>query len=129
MISVHVSHDDPSYVARVEAKRLNSWSDFFMGLNPATLAILHKRMPPWLVSWIVGVRRLSRIHNDQAFWMFDEPCTNRQARRPVGVRQDVEYARCASVIVRSLMPRFDLHTSGLYRVDIHATSLMQYMSH
>src|SRR6516164_3827841 len=76
MVAVHVGHDHPAHIERIEAQRLELGANLFFRLDPAAPATLQDGMPPGLIAGIACMRAFSGIDNDQAFWMFDQPAAN-----------------------------------------------------
>jgi len=66
MVAVHVGHDHPAHIERIEAQRLELGANLFFRLDPAAPATLQDGMPPGLIAGIVCMRAFSGIDNDQA---------------------------------------------------------------
>jgi len=70
------------------------------------------------VAGVVGVRALPRVDDDQPLGVLDRVAEDRQARRPVPVREHVCQPRRARLVEPRLdEPRLDLDLTGLDRGD------------
>jgi hypothetical protein len=122
MVTVHMSHDDPTYIERIEAQRTQSRANLLFQLYPPPFATLHEGMPPWLIAGIVCVRALPSVDDYQAFRMLDQPAADWKARTPIGVHQDIEHSRRASFISGMLMATLDLYVACLNAVQFHGSA-------
>jgi len=92
VISVHVGHDQPAHVARLDAQALQLGTDLLLRGHPPPLARPHERMPPRLITGVVGMGALTGVNDDRTVGMFDCEAEDRETRRPVPVGEDVGHA-------------------------------------
>ena len=119
VVAVHVGHHERSDGTGVDARIFELRPDLLIRSDPAALARPHERMPPRLVSRVVGTRALARVDDDRALRMLDREGANRKPRRPVAVGEDVGYAEWTGAEARLDMAGLDLHFPGLDWHDPH----------
>ena len=85
MIAVHMGHDNPAHVIRIEADLAELRAGLIVWRDPPAFAGLHERMPPGLIPWIVGMRAFTGVDQQEAFRMFHEPAVDGQSLGPLAV--------------------------------------------
>ena len=113
MIAVHMGHDNPAHVIRIEADLAELHAGFLVSCDPATFAGLHERMPPGLITWIVGMRAFTSVDQQKAFRMFHKPAVDGQPLGPLAVAQEIQRSERTRLKTRPPMISLDLHPAGL----------------